>query len=98
VIGASAIATALRYTMGDLDELRPAFGATAFTDAQLGPVSNGFNLHAELYVAQNLAGTGALSLGAGRFGHDVLEVGGYVSGRGSWGSTRSRAARASRAS
>ena len=77
VIGASAIATALRYTMADAAELRPAFGAVAFTDSQLGT----FNLHAELYVAQNLAGTGALSLGAGRFGHDVLEVGGYVSGR-----------------
>ena len=77
VIGASAIATALRFTMADLAELRPALGAVAFTDSQFGAL----NLHGELYVAQNLAGTGALSLGAGRFGHDVLEVGGYLSGR-----------------
>jgi hypothetical protein len=77
VIGASVIATALRYTSADDAELRPAFGAVAFTDSQLGT----FSLHAELYVAQNLAGTGTLNLGAGRFGHDVLEVGGYVSGR-----------------
>ncbi|MFN9812023.1 MAG: hypothetical protein ACK6CU_20585 [Deltaproteobacteria bacterium] len=63
--------------MADTTQLRPAFGAVAFTDSQFGAL----NLHGELYVAQNLAGTGTLSLGAGRFGHDVLEVGGYLSGR-----------------
>ncbi len=77
VIGVSGIVTALRYASGMETEHRPAMGVVAFTDAQLGT----FNLHAELYVAQNLAGTGALSIGAGRFGTNVVEMGGYLSGR-----------------
>lgn len=82
-IGASAIATALRFTATDpmtmmaLEERRLALGGNLFADLTFGPLS----LRLEGYIAQNLANMGALTLGMGRFGSDVADAGGYVSTR-----------------
>jgi hypothetical protein len=81
VVGASGIGTALRFNKGSAVEHRGAGGAQLFTDSTLGPL----NLHGELYVAQNLANTGALNLSQGRFGKDLIDVGGYVSGKLTFG-------------
>ncbi|HEX6241987.1 MAG TPA: hypothetical protein VFZ61_13855, partial [Polyangiales bacterium] len=39
------------------------------------------NLHSEIYFTQNLANTGALNLAQGRYGQDMRDAGGYVSGK-----------------
>jgi hypothetical protein len=78
VIGVSGIATGLRFTQSMMPvQYRPAFGGQLFADVTIGIL----NLHAEAYVAQNLANMGALDLAFGRYGHDVADAGGYVSGR-----------------
>jgi hypothetical protein len=77
VVGASAIGTALRFNRGEQIQHRTAAGGQVFGDVTLGAL----NLHTELYLAQNLANTGALNLSQGRFGTDVRDVGGYVSGK-----------------
>ena len=86
VVGISGIGTAERFTNGAADERRLALGGELFADMTFGPVV----IHAEAYIAQNLANTGALNLGQGRFGHDVADAGGYASGRlnlGEWSVT-----------
>ncbi len=92
VVGISGIATAPRFTRLDAttgvtaEDRRPAYAGELFADVTLGSVV----LHAEAYLAQNLANTGALNLGQGRFGHDVADAGGYLSGRlnlGEWSIT-----------
>ena len=78
VIGISGIASGLRFTQAMMpNQYRAAVGGELFADLTLGPLS----LRAEAYVAQNLANMGALNLGFGRYGHDVLDAGGYISGR-----------------
>ena len=77
VVGVSGLGTALRFTRGPDEERRVALGGELFADLTFGPL----NLHAEAYLAQNLANLGALNLGQGRFGVDVADAGGYVSGR-----------------
>lgn len=77
VIGISGIGSALRFTQGSMQERRLALGGELFGDLTLGPLS----IHAEAYLAQNLANMGALNLGHGRFGADVADAGGYVSAR-----------------
>lgn len=77
VIGASGIGTSLRFNKPNTVEHRGAGGAQLFTDSTLGPL----NIHGELYVAQNLANTGALNLSQGRFGKDLIDAGGYLSGK-----------------
>lgn len=77
VIGVSGIGTALRFTRGPAAEYRAAGAAELFADVTFGAL----NLHGELYFAQNLANTGALNLGQGRYGADLRDVGGYLSGR-----------------
>lgn len=92
VFGISGLGTAPRFTqtsattMQTIEERRLALGGELFADLTFGPV----NVHAEVYVAQNLANTGTLNLGQGRFGHDVADAGGYLSGRlnlGDWSVT-----------
>ena len=73
--GVSAIASSLRLTSGALQERRDAFSANAFGDMLFGSI----NVRAEAYVAQNGANLGLLNLGAGRFGSDVMDGGGFVS-------------------
>jgi len=77
VIGVSGIGTSLRFTQGTQIEHRGAGAAELFADVTLGPL----NVHGELYLAQNMANTGALNLGQGRYGHDVSDGGGYLSGK-----------------
>lgn len=74
-LGVSAIATSLRLTSGADQERRTAFAANAFGDLSFGAI----NLRTEAYVAQNGANLGLLNLGAGRFGTDVMDAGGFVS-------------------
>jgi hypothetical protein len=84
VIGLAGIYTKLRYThptTGSSDQHRNAAGGNVFADLTFGLL----NLHAEGYVAQNLAGTGASNLGQGRWGHDVSDAGGYLSGKLTFG-------------
>lgn len=88
VVGVSGIGTAERFTnpAGTADERRLALAGELFADMTLGPVV----IHAEAYIAQNLANTGALNLGQGRYQHDVADAGGYLSGRlnlGEWSIT-----------
>jgi hypothetical protein len=75
VFGISGIGTSLRFSDGPDAQRRGAGGGQLFADLTFG----GLNLHSELYAAQNLANTGALNLGQGRFGQDVQDVGGYIS-------------------
>ncbi len=77
VIGVSGIATSLRFTRGDEVKRRTAAGGHLFAEVTFGPL----NLHGELYVAQNLANTGSLNLGQGRFERDLADAGGYLSGK-----------------
>ncbi len=84
VFGISGIGTAPRFTgtanamTGQTpEERRMALGGELFADLTFGPL----NLHAEAYLAQNVANTGSLNLGQGRFGHDVADAGGYASAR-----------------
>jgi hypothetical protein len=78
VIGISGLGSALRFTSAMMpDERRLALGGELFADLTFGPV----NIHAEAYIAQNLANLGALNLGQGRYGHDLADVGGYASAR-----------------
>jgi hypothetical protein len=77
VFGVSGIGTALRFTQGDDKERRAAGGANLFADLTFGD----FNLHGELYFAQNLANTGALNLSQGRYGQSMRDAGGYLSGK-----------------
>lgn len=79
--GVSAIASSLRFTSGTMRERRASFGASAFADLTFGPIS----LRAEAYVAQNMVNMGALTLGTGRFGQDVMDAGGFVSGKATFG-------------
>lgn len=81
VVGASALATSLRFSSGSDLERRTAAGGQLFADLSLGPI----NLRAEAYIAQNLANLGALNLGQGRFGQSVADAGGYVSARANLG-------------
>lgn len=86
VIGISGIGTAIRFTSGAMEDRRAAYAGELFADVTFGSV----NLHAEAYVAQNIANTGSLNLGQGRFGQDVADAGGYLSGRlnlGEWSIT-----------
>lgn len=73
--GVSAIASTLRLTSGTDQERRSAFSANAFGDLTFGAIS----VRSEAYVAQNGANLGLLNLGAGRFGTDVMDAGGFVS-------------------
>jgi hypothetical protein len=50
------------------------------TDSQMATLE----LHAELDMARNRAETGALTLGAGRFGVDVVEVGALFPSERGW--------------
>jgi len=69
VIGVSGIAAGLRFAKPDSPvQYRPAYGGELFGDLTFGPL----NLHAEAYLAQNLANMGALNLGFGRYGADVV--------------------------
>lgn len=86
VLGISGIGTAPRFTdtphtnamTGQVPEQRRvAAGGELFADLTFGPL----NLHAEAYVAQNIANTGSLNLGQGRYGQDVADAGGYASVR-----------------
>jgi hypothetical protein len=78
VIGVSGLAAGLRFSKPDHPvQYRPAFGGELFADVSFGPL----NLHAEAYMAQNLANMGALNLGYGRYGTDVVDAGGYLSAR-----------------
>jgi hypothetical protein len=84
VIGVSGIGTAPRFTSAAdpttgavSDQRRLALGGELFADVTV----DSLNIHAEAYIAQNLANTGALNLGQGRYGHDVADAGGYVSAR-----------------
>jgi hypothetical protein len=81
VIGVSGIATALRFTGAGGEERRLALGGEVFGDLTFGPL----NLHAEVYLSQNLANLGALNLSQGRYGTDITDVGGYVSGKLTFG-------------
>lgn len=78
-VGVSGIGSALRFTdpMGGPEQRRAAFGGNVFADLTFGPL----NLRAEGYIAQNLANMGALTLGSGRYGVDVADAGGWISGR-----------------
>lgn len=77
VVGVSGIGTSLRFTKDGDVRRRTAGGGNLFADVTLGPL----NIHGELYVAQNMANTGALNLGQGRYDSDVADAGGYLSGR-----------------
>ncbi len=77
VIGVSGVGSALELSSATGDERRMALGGELFGDLTFG----GLNVHAELYLAQNLANMGALNLGQGRFGVDVADVGGYLSAK-----------------
>lgn len=78
VVGASGIVSALRFSQpASPDQHRVAAAGELFTDVTLGPV----NVHSELYLAQNLANAGALNLGFGRYDHDLVDLGGYVSAK-----------------
>lgn len=79
--GVSAIASSLRLTSGTDQERRMAFSANAFGDLTFGAIS----VRTEAYVAQNGANLGLLNLGAGRFGTDVMDGGGFVSVKASSG-------------
>jgi hypothetical protein len=77
VIGISGIGTSLRFSQGDERKRRATGGGHVFADLTFGPL----NLHGELYVAQNLANTGSLNLGQGRFESSMADAGGYLSGK-----------------
>lgn len=81
VVGVAALGTSLRLTSGALTERTLALGGVAFADLTFGRL----NLHAEAYLAQNLANLGALDLAQGRYGTDVVDAGGYLSARLSLG-------------
>ncbi|HEX6244672.1 MAG TPA: hypothetical protein VFZ61_27325 [Polyangiales bacterium] len=81
VVGVSGIGTALRFKNGSSHQQRAAGGAELFADITVGPL----NLHSEIYFTQNLANTGALNLAQGRYGQDVRDAGGYVSGKLTFG-------------
>lgn len=77
VFGLAALGTSLRFTDGARSERALALGGVLFADLTFGRL----NLHAEAYLAQNLANLGALDLAQGRFGTDVVDAGGYLSAR-----------------
>jgi hypothetical protein len=77
VFGISALGTALRFNQQETIEHRAAGGANLFTDLTLASL----NVHGELYFAQNLANTGALNLGQGRYGQSMRDAGGYLSAK-----------------
>ncbi len=79
VIGASGIATNLRYTdkASGHSHYRTSAAAQLFADVTFG----GLNLHSEVYLAQNLANAGSLNLSQGRYDQDIQDVGGYLSGK-----------------
>ena len=79
--GVSAIGSGPRFVKGTDSERRAAYGLNAFADLNLGPI----NLRAEFYYAQNMANLGSLTLGSGRFGVDVRDLGGYVSAKANLG-------------
>jgi hypothetical protein len=77
LVGVSGIGTSLRFNQGETIQRRAAGGANAFADLTFGTL----NLHSEVYFAQNLANTGALNLSQGRFGQNMRDAGGYLSGK-----------------
>lgn len=77
VIGFAGLGTSLRFTSGALEERTLALGGVVFADLAFGRLS----LHAEAYLAQNLANLGALDLSQGRFGRDLVDAGGYLSAK-----------------
>lgn len=77
VLGASVLGTSLKLRSGAQEARALALGGMLFADLTFGPL----NLHAEAYVAQNLANLGVLDLSQGRFGSDVADVGGYLSAK-----------------
>ncbi|MFO0682238.1 MAG: hypothetical protein U0234_09305 [Sandaracinus sp.] len=100
VVGVSGLATAPRFTDAPTgtDVRTAAYGGELFADVTFGSL----NLHAEAYVTQNLANTGALNLAQGWLQctgmgatrscalRDVADAGGYLSARlnlGEWSIT-----------
>lgn len=79
VAGVSALATQVTFGVGSQADARLAAGVVAYVDYTC--ARQVLNVHAEAYVAQNLANLGALNLGYGRAGQSVADAGGYASAK-----------------